>query len=235
MLDVKNLVVAYGDVEALKGLSMHVASGEAVALLGPNGAGKSSLINTVCGLLKPRAGHVLLDGESIGGMAPETLVRLGIAQVPEGRRIWGSLTVEENVRLGATTQGRVNESAEVERALERFPMLREIAERQAGMLSGGQQQQLAIARALASRPRILLLDEPSLGLAPTIVDSVFALLADLRSEGLTLLLVEQQTSRALNFCDRGYILRNGRIVAEGTRSEIGDRAQLAAAYLGKDR
>jgi branched-chain amino acid transport system ATP-binding protein len=233
MLEISDLVVTYGDVVAVKGVSLHVAKGEAVALLGPNGAGKTTLINTVCGLLKPRSGRVLLEGESIGGLAPETLVRRGIAQVPEGRRVWGSLTVQENLRLGATTQGG-RESDEVQRALERFPMLREILERQAGMLSGGQQQQLAIARALASHPQILLLDEPSLGLAPAVVDSVFTHLGDLRSEGLTLLLVEQQTSRAIAFCDRGYILRNGKVVAEGTREEIGDRAQLARTYLGQE-
>jgi branched-chain amino acid transport system ATP-binding protein len=233
MLEMNDLVVSYHGVDALKGVSLHVREGETVALLGPNGAGKSTLLNTVAGILKPRLGSITFEGLNIAGLHPELLVRRGLALVPEGRRIWGSLSVEDNIRLGALSRRSKQATAlEIQRAFERFSVLGEMSHRAAGMLSGGQQQQLAIARALASRPRLLLLDEPSLGLAPAITDSLFDLLGTLRSEGLTILLVEQHTSRAISFCDRGYILRNGRVVLEGSRDDLRDRTQLAEAYLG---
>jgi branched-chain amino acid transport system ATP-binding protein len=231
VLTASDLEVAYGRLIALRGVSIDVAEGEAVAILGANGAGKSTLVNCIAGVVPAHSGTIRFEDERIDGMHPEQIVRRGVSLVPEGRRIWSSLTVEENIRLGASRHTASDGEAIVQRALDRFPVLREMARRTAGVLSGGQQQQLAIARALVNRPKLLLLDEPTLGLAPAAVDSLFELLTELRSEGLTLLLVEQHTARAVSFCNRSYVLRNGQVALTGSGEELLDHDDLVGAYL----
>jgi branched-chain amino acid transport system ATP-binding protein len=232
LLSVRGLTVRYGSVTALHGIDLDVAQGELVALVGPNGAGKSSALAAVSGLVRPSAGTVTVGGTVVSGLAPEKVVRHGIALVPEGRNIFTGLTVAENLALGATIR-RSGVAEDLERELDRFPILRERYRQQAGLLSGGEQQQLAIARALLSRPRLLLLDEPSLGLAPKIVDLVFETVAELRREGLTIVLVEQNATRAVELADRTSVLRTGRIVRSGTAEELGGGAAMAAEYLGE--
>jgi branched-chain amino acid transport system ATP-binding protein len=236
VLEISGLTVRHGPVVAVRELSLSVAQGEIVAIIGPNGAGKSTTLMTVAGVYRPAGGSITLDGTVISGRRPEQIAGAGIALVPEGRRILATLTVGENLMLAATSRARRREaSARVEEVLGRFPALRELDGRRAGQLSGGEQQQLAIARALAGRPRLLMLDEPSLGLAPRIVDDVFDLVADLRAGGTTVLLVEQQALRAVELADRTYVMRMGRVEACGDRDELGDPAKLASAYLGADR
>ncbi|WP_225920613.1 ABC transporter ATP-binding protein [Pseudonocardia oceani] len=233
LLSVRGLTVRYGSVTALHGVDLDVAEGELVSLVGPNGAGKSSALAAVSGLVRPAAGTVTVAGAVVSGLPPERVVRHGVALVPEGRNIFASLTVAENLALGATIRRNAAEvAADLERELERFPILRERYSQQAGLLSGGEQQQLAIARALMSRPRLLLLDEPSLGLAPRLVDLVFETVAQLRREGLTIVLVEQNATRAVEMADRTSVLRTGRIVRSGTADELGGGAAMAADYLG---
>jgi branched-chain amino acid transport system ATP-binding protein len=232
VLKIDALVVNYGPVVALKGISLHVDEGEVVALVGPNGAGKSTTINSIAGIVEPSDGTIEFAGEPIHGVAPERIVRRGIALVPEGRRIFGTLTVAENLRLGATSRSdRATLDEELERLLTHFPILKEYFRSQADRLSGGEQQQLAIARALLSRPRLLLLDEPSFGLAPKMIDLVFETLSELKSEGATVLLVEQAASRAVAFADRSYVLNTGQIVRSGTREEL-EKQDLSELYLG---
>jgi branched-chain amino acid transport system ATP-binding protein len=233
MLEIDELHVSYGRVPALKGISLVVEKGEIVALVGPNGAGKSTTLSTVFGLVRPDSGSISLEGKSLRGMPPERIVRLGLALVPEGRHIFNTLTVAENLELGATARkDRAAVRADVGALLERFPVLERYYKSPAGRLSGGEQQQLAIARALLSRPRLLLLDEPSLGLAPVVIDVVFDVLAELRDEGVTILLVEQNAARAIELADRSYVLRTGQISLAGTRDELQDTADLETAYLG---
>jgi branched-chain amino acid transport system ATP-binding protein len=233
MLTIDELRVSYGRVPALHGISLHVEQGEAVALVGPNGAGKTTTLSAIFGLVAPTSGTVEFEGESLVGLRPERVLRKGLALVPEGRHIFGTLTVAENLMLGTTARrDRANVAAEIERTLERFPALRHYYRGSAGNLSGGEQQQLAIARALLSRPRLLLLDEPSLGLAPVVIDVVFDTLEDLRREGVTILLVEQNVARAVEFADRAYILRSGKMAHSGTRDEILGMEDLETAYLG---
>ncbi|NMI01840.1 ABC transporter ATP-binding protein [Pseudonocardia acidicola] len=233
MLQIADLSVRYGGITAVQALSVSVAEGELVALVGPNGAGKSSTLAAVSGLVAPAAGRILFDGESLVGLRPEEAVRRGVALVPEGRNIFVSLTVAENLALGATIRrDRRAVRHDVERELNRFPILRERYGQQAGYLSGGEQQQLAIARALLSRPRLLLLDEPSLGLAPLLVDAVFDTIAELRGSGMTVLLVEQNATRAVALADRSHVLRSGRAVRSGTAEDLGGAAALASEYLG---
>ena len=222
--------IAYRGVEVVHGVDLSIAPGEVVGMIGPNGAGKSSVLRAICGLLRPSAGEVLFEGQELNGMAPERIAKLGLALVPEGRQIFKTLTVAENLRLGAwdTEQGE----AAIEPALERFPLLRERADEHADRLSGGEQQQLAIARALLSRPRLLILDEPSLGLAPKTIDLIYELLGELREEGTTMLLVEQNAVRTIDFCDRCLVLGSGTVRAEGTREELRGDAGLVRAYLG---
>ncbi len=232
MLSVSGLTVSYGAVLALRGVSLEVGRGELVALLGPNGAGKTSTLGALMGLCRA-GGAVCLDGEALLGRAPEKIVRLGMTLVPEGRRVFGGLTVEENLRLGGAVQrdeaARRRQYAEVY-AL--FPVLEERSGQLAGSLSGGEQQQLAIARALMSGPRLLLLDEPSLGLAPKVVDTIFGLIDRLRASGLTILLVEQNVDRSLEIADRGYVLVGGEIVLAGTAGELLQSQDVQRAYLG---
>ncbi|MGI9657925.1 MAG: ABC transporter ATP-binding protein [Gaiellaceae bacterium] len=235
MLRVDELKVDYGPVNALDGVSLEVSAGEAIGVIGPNGAGKSTLLATITGMVKPSQGEIEFEGKSIVGTSPETLVERGISLVPEGRRIFGPLSVAENLQLGATVARRAkgkSSAPSVDEVLERFPALRALTARQAGSLSGGEQQMLAIARALLSGPRLLLLDEPSLGLAPKIVDDVFALLRDLHGEGTTILLIEQNALKTVRFADRTYVLRTGSIVMSGARDELSQRADFAEEYLG---
>lgn len=233
LLSIRELTVRYGSVTAVHGIDLDVAEGELVALVGPNGAGKSSTLGAVSGLVRAASGSVSLAGTAIGGLAPERVVRHGVALVPEGRNIFTSLTVAENLTLGATIRHRSPQVAQdLERELTRFPILRERLTQPAGLLSGGEQQQLAIARALMSRPRLLLMDEPSLGLAPRLVDLVFDTVAQLRREGLTIVLVEQNATRAVELADRTAVLRTGRIVRIGTAAELGGGAAMAAEYFG---
>ena len=233
MLRVDDLRVTYGRVPALHGISLHVDEGETVALVGPNGAGKTTTLAAVFGLVEIEHGAIEFEGESLIGARPEQILRKGLALVPEGRHIFGSLTVAENLELGTTARRDRRAAADdLERMLERFPVLRTYYRTTAGTLSGGEQQQLAIARALLSRPRLLLLDEPSLGLAPVIIDVLFESLEELRREGVTILLVEQAAARAVEFADRSYILRTGRVAHSGTRDELLRMEDFESAYLG---
>jgi branched-chain amino acid transport system ATP-binding protein len=234
MLELHGLIVRYGQINAVQRIDLSVAEGELVTLVGPNGAGKTSTLLAISGLQKSAGGSIEFDGANIMGTVPEDIVRRGIALVPEGRNIFTSLTVHENLILGATIRkDRAAVRADIERELERFPILGERLKQPAGFLSGGEQQQLAIARALVSRPRLLLLDEPSLGLAPQLVDLVFETIEDLRRAGITMLLVEQNATRAVALADRAYVMRTGRIVRSGTPDELGGGADLAAEYLGE--
>jgi branched-chain amino acid transport system ATP-binding protein len=233
MLEVDGLVVSYGGIEALHGVSLHVAAGEIVGLLGPNGAGKSSTLAGIMGLVRPAAGRVRFEGTEIAGRDTETIVRSGLSLVPERRRLFGHLSVSENLLLGgASRKDRAAAARDREWVTDLFPVLRDRLGQQAGLLSGGEAQQLAIARALMSGPRLLLLDEPSLGLAPRLVDKVFDLVQTLRDEGLTILIVEQNAYQVLELTDRAYVLRNGAVVDEGTGAELLEREDLCAQYMG---
>jgi branched-chain amino acid transport system ATP-binding protein len=233
MLAVDDLRVNYGRVPALHGISLDVREGEAVALVGPNGAGKTTTLSAIFGLVAIEAGTVTFEGRSLRGLTPESIVRKGIALVPEGRHIFGSLTVAENLQLGTTARkDRTGVEGEIEKTFERFPALAQYYRTSAGTLSGGEQQQLAIARALLCRPRLLLLDEPSLGLAPLLIDTVFDALEGLRQEGVTILLVEQNATRAIEFADRTYILRSGQMARAGTAEEMRSVEDLETLYLG---
>jgi branched-chain amino acid transport system ATP-binding protein len=230
-LEVRDLHVAYGGVPAVRGLSLTVGSGEIVGLIGPNGAGKSTTLHAITGLVPAFAGDVIFDGSSIRGRAPERIATAGIALVPEGRRLFAELTVEENLRLGLAARREPGGAEAVEETLELFPALRESRRRPAGVLSGGQQQQLAIGRALVSAPSILLLDEPSLGLAPTIVDVVFATLVGIRDRGIAVLLVEQRAQRTVALADRTYVIANGELRLLLTPDDAADTDRMVAAYL----
>ena len=233
MLEVSGLEVRYGTVPAVRGLDLVVGRGEIVGLIGPNGAGKSTALHAIMGAVRPSAGDVRLSGLSIRGRPPERIVRAGIALVPEGRRIFSELTVEENLRLGLSGRRSKAGSAEaVERVYELFPIVRESRRRQAGLLSGGQQQQLAIGRALVAEPDVLLLDEPSLGLAPTVVNTVFEALATIREHGVTILLVEQRAQRTVAFADRTYVLSNGELRMTLGPEDAGDTGRMVDAYFG---
>ena len=230
-LAVENLSVRYGAVEAVRSLSLEVKSGQIVGLIGPNGAGKSSTLHAIMGSAPISGGDVRLGDRSLVGRRPEDVARGGIALVPEGRRIFGELTVEENLRLGLAARRKQSNGAGVARAYELFPILREFGKRHAGALSGGQQQQLAIARALAADPDVLLLDEPSLGLAPKIVDVVFEALTQIRDAGLAVLLVEQRAQRTVALADESYVLANGELRLTLGPKDAGDTERLVAAYL----
>ncbi len=233
MLSVSDLWVAYDGIPALRGASVNVEEGELVAVVGPNGAGKSTLLKAIVGVVQAERGSVSFDGDALNGEVPEKIVRRGIALVPEDRRIFGNLTVDENLQLGLTASAKdaSAQAADLEAALDRFPVLRSYFHSSASLLSGGEQQQLAIARALLSAPRLLLLDEPSLGLAPRIVEELFETLLDLKAGGMTILLVEQKAARAVAMADRSYALRTGEVVLEGTSDTFADSAELARTYL----
>ena len=230
-LAVEKLSVRYGAVEAVRNLSLQVEPGEIVGLIGPNGAGKSSTLHAIMGAAPVVGGDVRLDGRSLVGRRPEDVARRGVALVPEGRRIFGELTVAENLRLGLAARRARRNGPGLDRAYDLFPVLREFRSRQAGLLSGGQQQQLAIGRALVSEPDFLLLDEPSLGLAPKIVDVVFEALAKIRDAGLAVLLVEQRAQRTVALADRSHVLANGELRLTLGPQDAGDTDRLVAAYL----
>ncbi|MDE0656166.1 MAG: ABC transporter ATP-binding protein [Acidimicrobiaceae bacterium] len=220
LLEVSGLTTRYGSISALRDVSLSVGDGEVVGLIGPNGAGKTTLLNTVAGLLPPAAGTVVFDGTDVTGAAPEQMLKSGLALVPEHRRIFADFTVAENLRIGGITLAAAERAEMLEEVVEVFPFLRSRWDAMAGYLSGGEAQQLAIARALMCRPRLLLMDEPSLGLAPVLVDAVFELIAELRDRGRTLLVVEQNAARMLDVADRAYVLRSGAVVGQGAGSGL---------------
>jgi branched-chain amino acid transport system ATP-binding protein len=232
MLQVDELTTRYGALTALHAVSLHVDSGELVALVGPNGAGKTTLMATIIGLLRPASGSVRLNGVDITRAEPAALVHRGVALVPERRRIFRDLSVSDNLRLAGTTATRAQREARLGEMRDLFSVLADKWNLPAGYLSGGQAQQLAVARALMSDPKLLLLDEPCLGLAPTMVDAIFALLEQLRAQGRTMLVVEQQARRALSVADRGYVLRTGSIVATGTGAQLAADTALFESYVG---
>jgi branched-chain amino acid transport system ATP-binding protein len=232
MLAVRGLTTFYGAIQALHGVDLEVAKGEIVTLIGANGAGKSTLLMTICGSPRARSGFVMLEGENITGLATHEIVRRGVAQVPEGRRIFPRMSVYENLQMGATLADPAGFQHDLDRAFTMFPRLAERRDQRGGTLSGGEQQMLAIARALMSRPRLLLLDEPSLGLAPLIVRQIFEVIGRIaREEGVTIFLVEQNAFHALRLADRGYVLANGRVRLSGTGGELLANAEVRAAYL----
>ena len=231
MLKVSDINVFYGQIHAIKGASFEVNQGEIVALIGANGAGKSTILKTVSGLLRPRGGSVRFLDQDITHTEPHNIVRKGLAQVPEGRRIFLQMTVMENLEMGAFTTKRLNPE-DIENVFERFPRLKERRRQVAGTLSGGEQQMLAMGRALMSRPRLLMLDEPSMGLAPILVDQIFGIIKELNDAGTTILLVEQNAGKALEIASRAYVLETGHIVLTGTGEELRESEDIKKAYLG---
>jgi branched-chain amino acid transport system ATP-binding protein len=233
LLEVEGLEVSYGAVRALRGVDLYVDTGEIVGLVGANGAGKSTLLRAISGLVKARRGSVKLAGTELGRAATTRIVAAGIAHVPEGRRVWPDMSVTENLRLGGVIVGGDSEAERLERVLMLFPELRDRLKQKAGTLSGGEQQMLAIGRGLMSRPKLLMLDEPSLGLAPVVVQRLKELFATLKRDGLTILLSEQNARLALGATDRAYVLAEGRILTSGTPHDLLENADLISAYLGE--
>jgi len=233
MLQVNDLNVYYGAIHALKGISFHLEKGEIVALIGGNGAGKSTTLNTISGLLRPKIGTIRFLGEDITVVPPQNIVRRGIIQVPEGRHIFPKLTVQENLELGAYIfDDKAQIQADMEAVMDRFPRLRERRKQFGGTLSGGEQQMLAIARGLMARPSLLLLDEPSMGLSPILVEQIFEIIREINAQGTSILLVEQNAQMALSIADRGYVLETGRITLEGDAQELLENPLVIEAYLG---
>ncbi|MBO9349215.1 MAG: ABC transporter ATP-binding protein [Chloroflexus sp.] len=234
MLELQNVHTYYGKIHALKGISMRVEAGEIVTLIGSNGAGKSTTLRTISGLLKPRHGQILFKGQRIDTLPPHEIVKLGIAQAPEGRRIFPRLTVLENLEMGAFLYNTRSPEyqADLDRVLTLFPRLRERVSQKGGTLSGGEQQMLAIGRALMTRPQVLLLDEPSMGLAPVLVEQIFEIIQTINQQGTTVLLVEQNALQALSIAHRGYVLQSGEIVLEDTATNLRNNAMVQKAYLG---
>ena len=235
LLEITNLFVRYGEIEAVRGITLSVDAGEVVTLLGANGAGKSTTLRAISGLTAPATGDILFDGRPIAGLGPEAIVKSGIAHVPEGRRIFPGLSVRENIMLGASNRGRIAKSSlssEADEMFDLFPDIRPFADALGWTLSGGQQQMVAVARGLMAKPRLLLLDEPSLGLAPVIVQAVFAIIKEIRRRGTTVLLVEQNARMGLSVADRGYVLETGRLVLSGKPDELWNNDAVRAAYLG---
>lgn len=234
MLVIKNMEAYYDRIQALKGISLHVSKGEIVCLIGANGAGKTTTLQSISGLITHIEGDILLEGKTIKNKSPEKIVRLGIAQAPEGRQIFAPLSVPDNLRLGAYTRNNKTDiSRDIEWIFHLFPRLAERRNNLAGVLSGGEQQMLALGRALMARPKILLLDEPSMGLAPLIIKEIFNVIGQLKQEGMTILLVEQNAKAALKVSDRGYVLETGKIVLSGTAEELMQSKDIQRAYLGR--
>jgi branched-chain amino acid transport system ATP-binding protein len=234
LLDVQNLHVSYGAIRALQGISFHIEQGEIVTLIGANGAGKSTTLRTISGLLRPVGGDILWRGRGITRVPAEKIVPLGISQVPEGRQIFSRLTVRENLEMGAFSRKDRREIADsMERVFASFPRLKERLDQAGGTLSGGEQQMLAMGRGMMSRPTLLLLDEPSMGLAPILVEEIFNIIQRINAEGTSILLVEQNAAMALSVAHRGYVLETGRVVLEGSASEVLANPQVRAAYLGE--
>ncbi|WP_207004785.1 ABC transporter ATP-binding protein [Trinickia mobilis] len=234
LLEIRDLHVSYGKVEVLHGISLEVAAGEIVALLGSNGAGKTTTLRAISGLVRPRAGQITMDGQSLTDLPAHRIVALGLGHVPEGRRMFSALTVEENLRLGGYLIRRDAGSidARMAKLFETFPRLRERRDQLSGTLSGGEQQMLAIARALMLKPRLVVLDEPSMGLAPKLVRAIFAMIAQIQSEGTAILVVEQNARQALRIASRAYVLESGRIALSGPSQELAQDSRVRAAYLG---
>ena len=236
LLSIQDLVTAYGKIEALKGVSLEVAEGSITCLLGPNGAGKTTLLFTTAGVLKPRSGTIRFAGKDIAGHPPHRIVRTGIALVPENRLVFPQMTVMENLRAGAYQRSGAGEiDADIERLMQRFPRLRERAAQDAGTLSGGEQQMLAVARALMSRPKLLLMDEPSLGLAPLVVEEIFRIISDLHRDGTTILLVEQNAYMALQVAQHFYLIEQGKVTFSGDPGSLEQDEVIRRAYLGTAR
>jgi branched-chain amino acid transport system ATP-binding protein len=235
LLEVASIRTYYGNIQALKGISLHVDAGEIVTLIGANGAGKSTTLNTISGLLRPREGSIRFEGKRIDQLAPHKIVELGISQAPEGRRVFGRLTVTENLEMGAyarSDKGRIQE--DMERVFELFPVLKERRNQVGGTLSGGEQQMLAIGRALMARPKIFLLDEPSMGLAPMLVEAIFDTIRDINQQGTTILLVEQNALMAFSVAHRGYVLQTGEIVLHDTTENLQKNEMVRKIYLGEE-
>ena len=234
MLTLENVSVSYGAIEALTDINLHVEQGEVVTLIGANGAGKTTTLRTITGLLEPKEGRVMYEGKQISGMPTHRLIPMGIAMSPEGRGVFANLTVKENLEMGAyIRKDKKGIADDMERGFTLFPRLKEREAQKAGTLSGGEQQMLAMARALMSRPRLLLLDEPSLGLAPLVVHAIFQAIDEIKAEGATILLVEQNANAALHHSDRAYVLETGRIVMTGVSKEIAKDPRVREAYLGE--
>lgn len=238
MLKLQSVMTYYGRILALRGISLHVEPGEIVAIVGPNGAGKTTALNTISGVISPRSGKVTFDGKDITGKSAEKLVEMGLVQVPEGRQLFADMTVYENLILGAYRRSRTDKTSkltgEMDRIYDIFPVLKERTAQSAGTLSGGEQQMLAIGRALMAKPKMLLLDEPSMGLAPLVVKEIFKVITELRKEtGMTVLVVEQNAKAALSIAKRAYVLETGRVVMEGPASELARNPEIQRAYLGK--
>jgi branched-chain amino acid transport system ATP-binding protein len=233
MLEVDDVHAYYGNIHALKGISLTVEEGEIVTLIGANGAGKSTTLNTICGLLHPRSGTIRLEGQEIHDLPPHTVVARGVSQAPEGRRVFGRLTVQENLEMGAfLRRDPAGVQRDMQRVFDLFPRLEERRRQLGGTLSGGEQQMLSIGRALMAHPRVLLLDEPSMGLAPLLVEDIFRVIRQLNEEGTTILLVEQNALMALSVASRGYVLETGRVALEGTVDELQENPEVQKAYLG---
>ena len=232
ILKVENMNVYYGAIHAIKGISFHVDQGEVVTLIGANGAGKSTTLQTVSGLLRSRTGSIQFCGENISNVPSHKIVEKGLAQVPEGRRIFLQMSVEENLEMGAYTQSSAGVEADLEKVYAQFPRLKERRRQIAGTLSGGEQQMLAIGRALMSHPKLLMLDEPSMGLAPILVEQIFDIIRKLHEEGTTILLVEQNAQMALSVADRAYVMETGKITLSGTGAELAASDEVKKAYLG---
>ncbi len=233
LLEIENLVARYGRITALAGISLHVDEGEIVALIGANGAGKTTTLRAISGLIRPAAGRITFDGHDLAGRTPHAIVRLGIGHSPEGRRVFPRMTVRENLELGAYTRSSKREIAsDTEHVLDTFPRLRERLGQKAGTMSGGEQQMLAIGRALMGRPRLLLLDEPSLGLAPLFVQTIFRVIREINARGTTILLIEQNASQALAVANRGYVLEVGSVAHQDTSANLIASVTVQAAYLG---
>lgn len=234
MLRLGGIDIYYGDIQALWRINLHVEKGEFVAVVGSNGAGKSTILKTISGLIRPRKGSVELEGKRIDGLEPDRIVRAGISMVPEGRQLFPGMTVRENLELGAAylPKARLDAARSLDRVHELFPVLRQRSGQLAGTLSGGEQQMVAIGRALMAKPSLLIMDEPSLGLAPLMVEEVFRAALRVNREGVTVILVEQNVRQSLRFANRGYVLENGRIVLEGTGRELSENRHVKEAYLG---
>ena len=234
ILTIKDLEVYYGVIQAIKGVSFEVNQGEVIALIGANGAGKTTILHTITGLLAPKNGSVVFEGKELTKMPAHKIVSLGMAHVPEGRRVFADLSVYENLRMGAYTRKDRNEIEEtLEKVYQRFPRLKERRNQMAGTLSGGEQQMLAMGRALMSKPKILLMDEPSMGLSPIMVNEIFSIIQEVSDSGTTVLLVEQNAKKALSIADRGYVLETGNIVLEGKASDLLNNDSIKKAYLGE--
>ena len=232
LLDLRQLSVAYGGIQAVKGLNLHLQEGELVSLIGANGAGKTTTLKAICGLLQPQSGEVLYQGRSLKGQGAWDLVAQGLVMVPEGRGIFTRMTIDENLRMGAYLRRDREVNADMESVYQRFPRLKERHRQLAGTLSGGEQQMLAMGRALLARPKLLLLDEPSMGLAPLMVDKIFEVITDIAKQGVTVLLVEQNAHRALEIANRAYVMDSGELVLEGPAQSLLSDPQVQAAYLG---